>query len=344
MIPYTMTHESITVVVDGKPTTVYRGTTQYAGLQQALLTEAWDQVATHLSPTKSLADWLGDAFTLKDGSIYYQDYPVPPNLYARIHAMATMGESPEPLLRFYERLARNPSWRSREQLFGFMEHTGIPIEPDGTFLAYKGVREDLLDCHTGTLDNKPGTVRRMPRNQISDDPNKTCHVGLHVGARPYASGFGPVELILRVDPEHVVCIPSDHNAQKMRVCEYTVIGFANGQELPSTTVTASDLGTPAEGWADDGDDGDDAIVVVLNEPAKEPPVSADPVKVVPVKRKSNAAKFNRMTPAELMQQSIDDLRRYAGTTLKIIGASKIVGGKTALVAQILKTRRRMRKG
>jgi hypothetical protein len=45
-----------------------------------------------------------------------------------------------------------------------------------------------------------------------------------------------------------------------------------------------------------------------------------------------------MGMSELMEQSIDTLRQYAGKGLQIVGASKIHGGKTALVAKILEVR------
>ena len=103
--------------------------------------------------------------------------------------MVTGGEDPQPLLRFYERLSRNPSWRSTQQLFDFLAHENLPIEPSGHFLAYKAVRRDYTDIYSGSVSNAIGQRPTMPRNQISDDADLACHVGFHVGALKYAQDF-----------------------------------------------------------------------------------------------------------------------------------------------------------
>jgi len=336
MIPFTLTNDSITIILDGKPITVQQGTPQFHGLRDALYREDWDGARKHASPTGALQQWLGDKFTVSGQSIGYQGSPLPDSLVRRIWAMVSGGESPGPLFAFYERLAKNPSRRSVQQLFDFLGHCGIPIEPDGTFLAYKGVREDFLDQHSGTFNNEPGAVHRMPRNQISDDPNVACHVGFHVGALSYARGFAARVVVCRVDPEHVVCVPYDYSHQKMRVCEYTVIGnWVGGSDedvMPSTTYA------PDVGEGDDEDWGGEVEPIIEHD--DEAPVPAVVVSTKPTKPK--AAKFNRMAPGKLMEQSIDDLRKYASAHLKIVGASKLPGGKSALVAKILKGRKRRR--
>ncbi len=110
---------------------------------------------------------------------------------------------------------------------------GIPITADGCFLAYKGVRADYKDVHSGIFDNSPGQSHEMDRAAVSDDPNYHCHFGFHVGSESYAKGFGPKVVICKVDPEYVVCVPNDYECQKMRVCKYSVIGNY-GCQLPST--------------------------------------------------------------------------------------------------------------
>jgi hypothetical protein len=344
MIPFTMTNDSITVILDGKTYTVQANTPQYHGLRDCIFRADWDAISKHVSSTGALQQWLGDKFTVDGRTISYGGEALPESLSQRIWTMATAGESSGPLFAFYERLSRNPSRRSVQQLWDFLAHTGIPLEPDGTFLAYKGVRIDFLDQHSSRFDNSPGQTHMMPRNQISDDPRHVCHEGFHVGALQYASGFATRVVIVRVDPEHVVCVPYDHSYQKMRVCQYTVVGNHVGVEpLASTTYTPDVVETDDAEWggdvedleSDDDDDDDDegedegksppAVVVVTNKPTK-----------------SKAAAFNRMNPGKLMEQSFDELRKYASAHLKIVGASKLPGGKSALVSAICKVRRRRR--
>lgn len=153
--------------------------------------------------------------------------------YARLGS-----ESLTALGRFVQRLAQNPSARSSDQLYGWVEANGLSLTPDGLIVGYKGVRArggKFVSVHSGTafvngvrvdgqIPNAVGDVITMPRNQVQDDPSVACHQGLHVGSHNYASGFGQHLLTVHVDPADVVSVPDDCGQQKMRVCRYTVVG------------------------------------------------------------------------------------------------------------------------
>ena len=330
-------------------------------LRSALLNEEWDDVPKHLTVLKSLREWLsGTRFHQEDDRLYFDKVEVPDSLVRRIKAMAGNGEDPTILFNFYERLAENPSFRSVNQLFGFLQHQGIPLTPDGHFLAYKSVDSNYKDHHSGLFDNRPGTRNFMPRNQISDDPKVACDEGFHVGALSYAQTFGGSNtriVICKVDPKDVVCVPYDESERKVRVCDYTVVGN-EGAPLPSTVFT--DV-TPVEARRsrfegnddgcdnddDDEGDGDDFGDYDASEHDDEPvtkkterPNKEKPHQVSVQKRKSNKgfAKFDKMDATQLLEAPIADLREYAFKGLEIVGASKIAGGKSALVARILEVR------
>lgn len=351
-IPYTITNESITVLLDGMPTTVHKGTPQYTALRTALLTENYGDVSQLLTSTGVLARYLqGTAFTARDGALFYNTFEVPDDIRRRLEELVMEGKDPTPILRFYERVEKNPSYRSRTQLFAFLQHVGVPIEPDGTFLAYKGVRSDYKDCHSGTFDNRPGAVHQMPRNQISDDPDEACAVGFHVGALSYAANFGPIVVICRVDPADVVSVPADEQFRKMRVCRYIVMGRWSGEAMPSTTTDISDdVGADDEGLPEEGDDLPEILLGVpaasySDEERARIGEAIDGLKAdEPKPRRKPAAKgklgkMQSMKPAELMDCTIDELRTLA-KAMKIVGATKIPGGKSALIAAISKYRRR----
>ena len=137
---------------------------------------------------------------------------------------------------FLENLADNPSGRSRRQLFTWLSERDMTITPDGQFIAYKGVRDDLgnTSIHSGTasvdghehhghIPNLVGSVITMPRNQVSDDKHTGCTAGLHVGTWDYASTFGRRTLIVSVNPRDVVSVPKDCEFQKLRCCRYAVL-------------------------------------------------------------------------------------------------------------------------
>jgi len=381
---FMISDESVTVYHEGRPWVVKKGSPHFINLKNALHEERWADVPGHLTVTKSIETWSNDKFEIKGNNVKYMGEEVPEDITARIVAMATNGENPTILFNFWERLSKNPSYRSVQQLYGFLKHSNIPLTPEGKILTYKSVRQDYKDVHSGKFDNRPGVTNKMLRNKISDDQMVACDEGFHVGAMGYVRSFhsGGRIVVCEVDPEHVVSVPQDSSAQKMRVCEYKVIGNY-GTELPSTSISIRDLeyskhtttATPEvhaaepdddeeikedewDGDKDDPDDDDDSEDTKPDidedddgdDEDEDGPLSTAAVKTTAkkaeekkksvVKKKPNKgyAKLNKLDMAGLTKQSLDDLRKYATYGLEIIGASKIPGGKTALISRILEVR------
>lgn len=305
---YTATNDSVTVIYGGRPVTVKKGAANFEGLRRAVLEEDWGEVPFHLRSDSSLERWAKGKFSVKDGQVSFEGSALPTDINDRILEMATKGEDPSSLLKFWENLQQNPSKHSVDQLFRFLKNIGIPLTPDGHFLAYKAVRADFKDVYSGTIENKPGAVVKMVRNKISDDPNHACHEGLHVGALEYAENFGGHDkrlVICKVNPAHVVSVPNDHSCQKMRVCEYEVVGMHGEGHLPNTSV-------------------DDDMLPKL--------------RAVTGKRSAFMKRFDAMDEAQLMKESFEDLRKYASQGVGIVGAYRITGGKWALVQAISRSR------
>jgi len=254
-------------------------------------------------------------------------------------------------LIFWKRVRNNPSHRSVNQLFSFLEHANIPLDKDGFVIAYKAVRGDFYDKHTGTISNKPGKRIKFPRNKVSDDPHVTCHEGLHVGALEYAQLFmdkakGDQLIVVKVDPQHVVSVPVDEKCMKMRVCEYQVMGLYT-VPLDDTVLTEPVDITAKIVKAE--------IDKIKAEPEPEPAI-LDVVKIDKPKAtkkvkankpKPKTIKKSRAKPKPELHTFLDDwtmegletlgtdlLRGYAAVHLKMVGASKIPGGKKALLQQI----------
>ena len=223
---YAITKQTVTVVHDGKSYTVPDTSPNFRLLRAALLAEDFVLALSFLDVKKSIENWASSdgLFKVKDNNITFKGEVVEDVIANKIIEMLKDGENATPLLKFYERLSKNPSHRSVSQLWKFLEHCNIPLTADGCFLAYKGVTTDYLDCHSRTVDNHVGQKPVVDRNKVSDDPDHACHFGLHVGALAYASSFGPVVVICKVDPENVVCVPYDSSHMKMRVCTYEVVG------------------------------------------------------------------------------------------------------------------------
>jgi hypothetical protein len=313
-LSYTITNNTISIFSGDKRFTLTPDDANFSMVKQALLDKKGDnEVLDLLDHSRLVRRWSGGAYWLNDSQqICDSDGPLPDVLHLRIMAMIRDNQKPTALFNFWARLKNNPSNRSVTQLWDFLQHAGIPLTDGGFFLAYKSVRPDLLDHHSGKWENRPGKVLSMPRNKISDDPRTPCHEGFHVGALSYAQTFGSEKkiVICKVDPEDVVCVPYDESHRKMRVCRYEVVGF-HGADLPSSVMHDADLPSPNK--------------VVVASLAEETQAQKDKPKQ-PV---------NRLSDEELLSMSLEDLRSYASRELHLVGASKVPGGRWALLELIM---------
>ncbi len=183
--------------------------------------------ADKLLDVKKAVDQMisGSAVSLVGDTLFFEGEVVSGLLGERILEMSRMGLSVTPLVAFLGNLRDNPSSRAAEELYGFLEVSRLPITEDGHFLAYKSVKQDYTDHHSGTISNKVGEVISMTRNKVNEDKDQTCSYGLHFAAHEYAEGFGSSGrmMVMKINPRDVVSIPSDYSNQKGRCCKYEVI-------------------------------------------------------------------------------------------------------------------------
>jgi hypothetical protein len=145
-----------------------------------------------------------------------------------MNALKTHKLSPQkikPLMLFLDNIMKNELKDIRDELYLFLMAGDMPITNDGCFLAYKKVRDNFHDVHSGKFDNSPGKVVAMPAHLVDRDRHNTCSTGLHFAARSYLSQFGGSRIIaVKVNPRNVFAIPSDYNNAKGRASEYFVVG------------------------------------------------------------------------------------------------------------------------
>jgi len=191
-------------------------------ITQKDLEAAYELVDLKAVVTKAIT---GSNIALQGNTLYYKGEEVHGLLGQRILEIHRLGLPVDTLIAFLDNLMNNPSKRAVDELYGFLESSRLPITDDGHFLAYKSVRSDYKDKHSGTIDNSVGQVVSMSRNKVADNKDVTCSNGLHFAAHEYASGFGGGSdrmMIMKINPRDVVSIPSDYNNQKGRCCEYIV--------------------------------------------------------------------------------------------------------------------------
>jgi hypothetical protein len=220
-VNYHITKNSVTLNFNGKTMSIARGDDRFGKVIEAIKENRLSDIPELVDVA---AQFERDGLRLVDGQVVTADgEAIPAELNSRILEFRREGLPFTHLLKFWDNLKANPSYRSREQLFKFLEHNGHPLTEDGCFIAYRGVTADFRDKHTGKFDNSPGAICVMPREHVDDDPTRTCSAGLHVAAWEYAAGFGETKIEVKVNPKDVVAVPVDYNGQKMRVCKFEVI-------------------------------------------------------------------------------------------------------------------------
>jgi hypothetical protein len=141
-----------------------------------------------------------------------------------------------------ENVMANPQVESREQFYRWIDNHDFPIDDNGNIVAFKGVRKDGKGGYTsissgtafvngvennGYIPNALGDIVTMPRSEVEFNPRVACHKGLHAGTWKYAKDFSQGAVMhVRINPRDVVSVPNDSSSQKVRVCRYEVISFA----------------------------------------------------------------------------------------------------------------------
>lgn len=249
MFPYIIQGDNISIVVDGKPHSVNKTHITYDKIREAIKDEDWDRVRDLIEPKKVVLNYAQGNVAIEGDHFLWRGQPMNTTLTVKMIDMLKEGFSIEPMVHFMANLMLNPSKQAVDELYLFLEKGQLPITPDGHFLAYKKVRGDYKDCHTGTISNHVGAVVEMERNQVDDRRNNTCSAGLHFCSLEYLKSFsGERTMILKINPRDVVSIPSDYNNTKGRTCRYEVISELNAAPEQAFTrpVQANGQGVKAE--------------------------------------------------------------------------------------------------
>jgi hypothetical protein len=225
MYPYIMQGKNLVIVMGTNSHTINPSHLAYSKILDAVKASDWESVKNLIEPQKVVLAYGKGNISVQGDRLFWKGQEFSNFLADKIIQMLQDGFPVEPMVRFMENLMLNPSKRAVTELYGFLEKGQLPITPDGYFLAYKKVRKDYKDVHSGTFDNSVGQVVEMERNQVDDDKDRTCSTGLHFCSQGYLNSFGGERImILKINPMDVVSIPADYGETKGRCCRYEVIG------------------------------------------------------------------------------------------------------------------------
>ena len=254
--PTMMQGDNIVLFIDGEQHTVTKGNVNYDMVVEAMKNNDWDEVRRVIHPERAVLDFGDGNIEIQGERLFWQGRELDNSLVRKIIDMVREGFDVTPMVKFMDNLMENPSMTAVNELYKFLEVGVMPITPDGHFLAFKRVKEDYMDCHSGSVFNKPVALMTeeeraevdkgemsgkrgevtvavengeltvsMPRNAVDDQRNRTCSAGLHFCSRDYLNNFyGERIVVLKINPADVVSIPADYNDTKGRTWRYQVIG------------------------------------------------------------------------------------------------------------------------
>lgn len=234
-VPYMMTDNSITVVLNSKAHTFTVGDASFNPVKDAIKRGDWDALPNLVDKGAAIENFSAGKVTVNHGQVFYAGEAVNGVVVDRILQFMSEQLPFEPLVKFLERLMLNPSKTCVDQLYQFLENKSLPITPNGTFLAYKAVEHNFMSKTSGKngkVFNGIGTIVQVPRREVDDNRANECSYGLHAGALEYVKGFGSGDdkfLVVEIDPADVVAVPADHSFQKLRTCKYKVVGLLQNE-------------------------------------------------------------------------------------------------------------------
>jgi hypothetical protein len=271
-VPFMWVDGNLTLVLNNRTYQVLPDHINYKMILEALPTATSDELLEIVDIEKAVSTFSDGLVTIFNGQVMYDGEAVHGSISKRILEFMSKGLPFQPLVNFLNNLMENPSMQSQKELYDFLEHEHLPITEDGHFLAYKAVRNDFKDKYRGVFDNSVGKICKMQRAKVDDDRARGCSDGLHAGALNYVAGYGSLEsgdriVIVKINPKDVVSVPSDCNCEKLRTCQYEVVGEYQGELLKplySASFTEDEYGEDEEdydndydwGWNDDEEDVD----------------------------------------------------------------------------------------
>lgn len=316
------TSKGVSVFVKGQsPVSVDVGAGNYEAVIEAL--DANDEAAlkSALNIRQYVIEQSFGKFNVDSrGNLSFGTYPLPLALSDYVLPILKKARNLDPILLFLENLLQNPAKFAIEELMQWLEKGQMALTPDGHFLAYKRVRTDYKDVHSGTMDNSVGQIVQMPRFAVDDDRTRTCSAGLHFCSKDYLEHFsGDRIVVVKINPADVVSIPDDYDFTKGRAWRYEVVA-----EL---SVVDGELERELEAHFINDFDGRDEEILELKEVSKNKQGTVSLTKVV-------AAKSGAIGKTALTDSQVRQVRKLLDQGSTVAYTARTVGTSERTVARI----------
>ncbi len=222
---------NISVSSHGERGTIRKGAPEYDLALKAIRENDMDRLQSLALPSFDISKYSHLEIYVHEGKLYRLGKEVESRLSAVVLNLKKLDLPYEYLLKFWDRLNKNPEPSSVKQLYDFIEHNGIHITSDGLIMGYKSVKSDMTDHHTGRISHALYSTPKMDRADVECNPATGCGKGLHFGSYKFAKSFSHSGVLIEVlvDPMNVVSVPRDADYQKCRTCELFVSAICDGE-------------------------------------------------------------------------------------------------------------------
>lgn len=233
-LDYTITRGIISVFYRSKTYNVTASDKRFPMLRKACIS---DDVAGILQILNLAAELKSAKIEAHGSKLAIANTEMPDGFAKKVKDQIVIGDK-KSIAAFAKRLEKNASRSARENLLKFLSYHGGCLLSDGRFLAYKYVKSDFRDYHTGQYDYSPGKTITMPRKNVVEDARVACAAGLHVGTWGYSGSSKDTVLVCCIDPADVVSVPDDYGHQKIRACKVLSLKLVTGP-FSETVMPAS---------------------------------------------------------------------------------------------------------
>lgn len=194
---------------------------------EKITTAQWKVLEDNLNEITGLRSWSNGRLSIEGNTIKFDNDSVPIELEDHLLTLYRDNtvEALEAWSKFMSKLIEASHVDTYNRLYSFLKYNDLSITEEGNVLAWKVVRPDFKDKHSGTLDNSVGATVTMPRVKVTHDPSVTCSNGLHACAFGYLQSFashGDPVVLVEIDVRDIVSVPVDYDGKKIRCCKYVV--------------------------------------------------------------------------------------------------------------------------
>ena len=217
-IPFVLKDDFVSVVIDKQSFSLNKTHPSFSKLRKAIKDKNWKLVPKLVSTAKLLSVESHGDVDVREGKVFYKGEEVHSSLAQRIVDMVSVGKPVRHLVRFMNLLEQNPSPLARKEFYDWLDNNHLPICDNGCFLAYKSIRDNYTDTHTGTVDNRPGQTILGSRKWFDGNYREQCSTGYHVCSKQYGT-YGDRTMAVMINPRDVLSAVSG----KMRVVNYEVL-------------------------------------------------------------------------------------------------------------------------